>query len=96
MAEDESNLPIESLISNAASSNYIRDPDTWSRYLGLANAKMGMENIKLIQRTQELTEEEIRVGSRANELTEQLLLSNERASKQSERDAELMYKEQNN
>jgi len=53
---------------------------------------MGMENIKLTKRTQELTEEQIKVSSRANELTEKLLLSNEQASKDSKANADLMYK----
>ncbi len=92
MAEDESKLSIETLISFAGNSNYIRDPDIWSRYLGLASAKMGVENNKLTQRTQELTAEQIQVSSRANELAEKLILSNEEARKQSERNADLMYK----
>jgi len=91
MSEDESRLPIATLISMAGSSHYIRDPEITSRYLGLANAKMGTESIKLAQRAHELTDEQIKVSSRANELSEALLLSNEQASKQSERSARLMY-----
>jgi hypothetical protein len=92
MAEDESQLPYETLVSRAGNSNFTRDPDIWSRYIALANAKMGIENNNLVKRTQELTEKQIEVSSRANELTEKLLLSNEEASKQGEKNAELMYK----
>jgi hypothetical protein len=69
---------------------YAIDSNLWSRYLGLANAKMGIESNNLSKRTQELTEEQIKVSKRANELTEKLLLSNEQSSRDSEKNAELM------
>ena len=90
MAEDESKLAIETLMSLAGNSNYIRDPEITGRYLGLANAKMGIEHNKLIMGTQKLTEVQIQVSSRANELTEKLLTSNEQASRDNEKNAALM------
>jgi hypothetical protein len=92
MARDDDKLSVDELLRKAAA---IDDLDTFKsvpRYIGMANSKIGIESNQLTKRTQELTEEQIKVSNRANELTEKLLLSNEQASKQSERDAELMYK----
>jgi hypothetical protein len=91
MSFDESDLSVDDLLKSVASTSKDQ-PLVWNKTIAIANAKMGMENIQLTKRTQELTEEQIKVSSRANELTEKLLLSNEQASKQSERDAELTYK----
>jgi predicted RNA methylase len=91
MSFNENDLSVEELLDSVGKTSK-DNPLVWNKSIAIANAKMGMENNKLTQRTQELTEEQIKVSGRANELTEKLLLSNEQASKQSERNAELMYK----
>jgi hypothetical protein len=92
MARDEDKLPVDELLQKAAAIDDIDHFKQVPRLLGLANSRIGIESNQLTRRTQELTAEHIRASTRANELTEKLLLSNEQASKQSERDAELMYK----
>jgi hypothetical protein len=92
MARDDDKLSVSELLQRAAA---IDDIDTFKqvpRLIGLANSKIGIENNQLTKRTQDLTESQIRISARANELTEKLLFSNEQAGKQSEHDAELMYK----
>ena len=90
-SENENNYTVEQLLDHAGYV-HLHDHSIWGKTVAIANAKIGVENNKLTMRTQELTEEQIKISIRANELTEKLLLSNEQASKQSERDAELMYK----
>ncbi len=89
MSFDESGLSVDDLLKSVASTSKDQ-PLVWNKTIAIANAKMGMENNRLTQRTQELTEEQIEVSRIANDLTEKLLISNERASKDSERSAELM------
>jgi hypothetical protein len=91
MSFNENDLSVEELLENVGKTSK-DNPLVWNKSIAIANAKMGMENNKLTQRTQELTKEQISVSSRANELSEKLLLSNEQASKQGELNAELMYK----
>jgi hypothetical protein len=90
MAEDESKRPIDELLSLAGNSNYISDPVLTSRYLGLANAKLGIESNELSKLNQELIKKQVASSEKANSLTESLLLSNETASKQNEKNAESM------
>jgi hypothetical protein len=92
MPKKDDELSAEELLQKAAAIDTLDTFNQVSRYVGFANSKMGIENNNLIKRTHVLTEEQIKVSSRANELTEKLLLSNEQASKQSECNAELMYK----
>ena len=87
MAEDESKFPIETLISMAGSSHYIRDPEITNRYLGLATAKMQLENIALAKRRQDISEKQLDVSNEANVLTAKLLLSNEQASTENKKQA---------
>ncbi|MGD0345478.1 MAG: hypothetical protein ABSA85_01915 [Terracidiphilus sp.] len=90
MAEDESKLPVETLISMAGNSHYTRDSEITQRYLGLAEAKMHLESIALTKRNQEIAERQLDVSNEANALTKKLLISNEKASKQNEENALLM------
>ena len=90
MAEDESKLSVETLISMAANSNYIRDPEITQRYLGLAGAKMQLQSIALTKRDQKIAEKQLDVSNEANSLTKKLLISNEQASKENEKNAKLM------
>ena len=92
MSEDESKLPIETLISRAGSSNYTRDSEITNRYLGLATAKMELENIALAKHSQEISEKQLDVSYEANLLTKKLLVSNEQASKENEKQAESLNK----
>jgi len=90
MPKGDESLSAEQLLARAAA---VDDTDPFhyvSRYVGMANAKIGIRRNELTKRTNELTDEQIQASQEANELTKSLLKSNEEASRQNERSAELM------
>lgn len=88
MAEDESKLSIEQLLSMAGNSNYIRDSEISDRYLGLAQAKIQLQQIALKAREIELAEKALDVNNKGNAIAERVIASNENASKRSEQNAQ--------
>ena len=86
---DESKLSIEALLSRAGNSDFARDTIR-SEYIGLATAKIQMENNALIKRSHEIAEKQLNVSNEANDLTRRLLASNDQSSKENEKNAELM------
>jgi hypothetical protein len=88
--DDDALLAAEELIKRAAAVDNVDTFKLVNRYLGLANAKIALENNRITECANELAQEQIRVNEDSNRLAERQLLSSEEAGRQSERNAELM------